>query len=111
MSSKIPAAKAKAYINYYRAGLPAGSLKSAWFSRDFIDEIIALNATHVLDGVRVYLARYNEDDPLGRFSEDTDTIIVVPTQAGTAGDGNDIQDAYINYSRVCPPYCDEDEGD
>lgn len=111
MSSKISAAKAKQYINNYRQGLPAGSLKSAWLDRDFIDAILALEQTHQLDGVRVYLARYSEDDPQGRFSDGTDTIIIVPTQSGFADGGSDIQDAYYDYSRICPPYCNHDEGD
>ncbi len=110
MSSQISAVKAKEYIGNYRQGLPAGSLRSAWLDRDFIDAILALESTHQLDGIRVYLAKYSEDDPDERFSADTDTIIVVPTQGGVTRGGNDIESAYYDYSRVCPPYCDGDEG-
>ncbi|MCP9749673.1 hypothetical protein [Ferruginibacter sp. HRS2-29] len=106
MSSKISADKAKVYINNYRQGLPPGALKSAWLDRDFIDAILALEQTHQLDGVRVYMARYSEDDPQGRFSANTDTVIIVPTEAET-----DIEDAYFNYSKICPPYCNHDVGD
>lgn len=111
MSSKISAAKAKEYINNYRQGLSSGSLRSAWINRDFIDAIIALDPTRQLDGVRVYLAKYTEDDTEGRFTAGSETIIIVPTESGTGDDGHDIDDEYYDYSRVCPPYCDNDEGD
>jgi hypothetical protein len=110
MSSPISVTKAKAYIDHYRDGLAPGALRSAWIGRSFIDAILALEDTHQLDGVRVYLAKYNENDPDGRFSADNDTIIIVPTEGGIAGTGRDIESAYHDYSRLCPPYCDGDEG-
>lgn len=110
MSANISAAKAKEYINNYRDGLPAGVMRSAWIDRSFIDAILALNDTHQLDGVRIYLARYTETDQDGRFSEGGDTMIIVPTQSGFGEPGHDIEDSYYDYARVCPPYCSHDEG-
>ena len=110
MSSQISATKAREYINNYRQGLPAGSLRSAWIDRSFIDAILALANTHPLDGVRIYLARYTEDDVNDRFSEGTETVIIVATENADADPGHDIEDAYYDYSRVCPPYCSNDEG-
>lgn len=105
MSTQISAAKAKEYIDNYRQGLPPGSLRSAWLNRDFIDAVIALSATHNLDGVRVYMARYTENDQQNRFSEGENTVIIVPTE-----EGEDV-DAYYDYSKICPPHCDGDIGD
>ena len=105
MSTQISAAKAKEYINNYRQGLPAGSLRSAWLNRDFIDAVIALSSTHSLDGVRVYMAKYTEDDAQDRFNEGEVTVILVPTEGG-----EDV-DAYYDYSKICPPHCDGDAGD
>lgn len=104
-STQITAAKAKEYINNYRVGLPVGSLKSAWLNRDFIDAIIALSSTEDLDGVRIYLGKHTEDDLEERFANGDITVILVPTV-----DGNDL-DAYYDYSKICPPHCDADEGD
>jgi len=104
-STKITATKAKEYINNYRQGLPAGSLRSAWLNRDFIDAVIALSSTETLDGVRVYLAKYTEDDPQEQFAAGDVTVILVPTAGGS-----DV-DAYYDYSKICPPHCDDDEGD
>lgn len=111
MSSQISAVKAKEYINNYRQGLPPGALRSAWIDKSFIDAVISLNSTTQLDGVRVYLAKYTEDDAEGRFSEGSDTVIIVPTESEGGDPGHDIEDAYYDYSRVCPPYCNNDEGD
>lgn len=110
MSSQISALKAKEYINNYRQGLPAGALRSAWIDKSFIDAIIDLNSTEQLDGVRVYLAKYTENDADGRFSEGSETVIIVPTASDAGDTGRDIEDAYYDYSRVCPPYCNQDEG-
>lgn len=107
MSTKLPAAKALEFIDYYQLNLPAGSLKSALLNRDIIDAIIALNATHQLDGLRVYLARYSENDTGGRYTKDVDTIIVVPTEETQSAEGQDIETEYHNYARLCPPYCGE----
>ena len=111
MSSQISAVKAKEYINNYRQGLPAGSLRSAWIDRSFIDVILSLESTRPLDGVRVYLAKYTEDDANSSFTEGTETVIIVATENVDADPGHDIEDAYYDYSRVCPPYCSNDEGD
>lgn len=110
MSAQISAAKAKEYIKNYSQNLPAGALKSAWIDRSFIDAILALETTHQLDGVRVYLAKYNEDDAEGRFSMGTETIIIVPTVNGIAEESPDVEDAYYDYARLCPPYCDNNGG-
>ena len=111
MSSKISAVKAKEYINNYRKNLPAGAMRSAWIDRSFIDAIIELEGTKQLDGVRVYLAKYNEDDGEGRFSEGNDTIIIVPTEDLSGDAGHDVEEDYFDYSRICPPYCRNDRGD
>ena len=110
MSAHISTEKAKEYISNYRQGLPAGSLRSAWIGRSFIDAILALNETHQLDGVRVYLAKYTENDSEGRFTAGSETVIIVPTESGFADPGHDVEDSYYDYSRVCPPYCSNDEG-
>ncbi len=104
-TTQITAAKAKEYINNYRDGLPSGSLRSAWLNRDFIDAVIALSSTETLDGVRVYLGKYTEDDPQEQFAEGDVTVILVPT-----ANGSDV-DAYYDYSKICPPHCAGDEGD
>lgn len=110
MSSQISAAKAKEYINNYRQGLAPGSLRSAWIDRSFIDAILNLAGSKPLDGVRVYLAKYTENDAQGRFSEGSETVIIVPTETVEEDEGHDVEDAYYDYSRVCPPYCKNDEG-
>ena len=81
-------------------------MKSALLNKDIIDAIVSLNATHQLDGLRVYMARYSENDPGGRYAKDVDTIIVVPTQETESSSGKDIETEYHNYSRLCPPYCE-----
>lgn len=111
MSAQISAVKAKEYIQNYRQGLPAGSLKSVWVDKSFIEAILSLNETHKLDGLRIYLAKYSEDDENGRFFAETDTMIIVPTENGTTGGEKDIESAYYDYDRLCPPHCDNDEGD
>jgi hypothetical protein len=55
--------------------------------------------------VRVYLEKYTEDDPEERFAEGDTTLIIVPTAGGS-----DV-DAYFDYTKICPPHCDDDEGD
>ena len=112
MSSQIPAVKAKEYIANYRQDLPPGSLRSAWIDKSFIDAIIALSATHQLNGVRVYMAKYTEDVSQTGFSAAAgdDTVIVVPTETGFAGGSKDIEGAYYDYAQVCPPHCDDDPG-
>ncbi len=110
MSTQISKKKALEYINHYRSGLPAGSIKSGWLNRDIIDAIVILLSTHQLTGIRVYLAKYTADDPENNIVKDTDTFILVPTQNGIAGN-MDIDTAYYDYTRICPPVCDGDEGD
>ena len=109
MSTNISKTTALEYINNYRNGLPPGSMKSAWLNRDFIDAILTLSSTHQLSGVRVYLAKYTEDDPDGLFVKDKDTVILVPTENGPDGD-KDVDSAYYDYSQICPPHCPTDEG-
>lgn len=104
MSTKISATKAKEYINNYRQGLPAGSLRSAWLNRDFIHAVIALSTEKNLDGVRVYLAKYTESDPQQRFAEGDVTVILVPTE------NEEDLDEYHDYAKICPPHCDHDAG-
>ncbi len=108
MSTVISAAKAKEYILNYRKDLPPGEMRSAWVNRDIIDAIIGLSSTNALDGIRIYLARYTEDDPGARFVKDTDTVIFVPTEENASGDAKDIKTAYFNYTRICPPVCKDD---
>ena len=110
MSTQIPAAKAWEFINNYRRNLPAGSLKSAWLNRDIIDACIALNETNQLDGIRVYPAKYSEDDPGGKYSKDADTIILVLTENSLANEGKNIDTAFFDYSQICPPHCPQDGG-
>jgi len=112
MSSQISAAKAKEYINNYREGLPAGSMRSAWIDRSFIDAIFSLSETHRLNGVRIYLARYTENISHGVFSagEDGDTMIIVPTEGDNPDSGQDVEDGYYDYAHICPPHCDGDAG-
>lgn len=110
MSAQISAAKAKEYIQNYRKGLPDGSLKSVFVDKSFIEAILSLDETHQLDGVRIYLAKYSEDDEKGRFVVDTETMIIVPTESGIVGAERDIDSAYYDYNHLCPPYCDNDEG-
>jgi hypothetical protein len=105
MSTQITKAKAMEYVNHYRDGLPSGSLRSAWLNRDFIDAIITLDGTATLDGVRVYLGKYTERGQDPEFNEGDVTVILVPTENG------DDLDAYHDYSKICPPHCDGDEGD
>ena len=105
MSTKITAAKAKEYIDNYRQGLPAGAIKSGWASRDFIDSLLTLAATENLDGIRVYLAKYTENDSLGRFAKGDVTMILVPTV------GEEDIDEYHDYMKICPPHCAADIGD
>jgi hypothetical protein len=104
-NSKISAAKAKEIIHHYRDGLPPGSLRSAWINRDFIDAILSLSSTEVLDGVRIYLGRHTESNPAQGVTAGDMTLILVPTVNGT-----DL-DAYYDYTKICPPHCDGDEGD
>ena len=110
MSAQISSAKAKKLINNYRQGLPPGSLRSAWIDKSFIDAVIALSATHQLNGVRVYLAKYTEAENHDGFSAAAgdDTIIIVPTENGITGP-EDVDAAYYDYAHVCPPHCDGDE--
>jgi hypothetical protein len=104
-STQIPAAKAKEYIEYYEQGLPPGAMRSGWLNKDIIDAIVELSKTHKLDGLRVYLAKYTEDDSKGRFKKDEDTMIVVPTEDGFVGAKKDVEDAYFDYTFICPPHC------
>ena len=110
-SSNISAQKAKEYINYYRHGLPAASLKSVLLNNEFIDRVIALSQTRQLNGVRIYLAKYSEDDQLKGVQKDDVTMIIVPTEEGILPGAKDIEDAYYNYGQLCPPHCKDDEGD
>jgi hypothetical protein len=109
--TNITAEKAKEYIDNYRIGLPAGSLKSCWLNRDIIDAIIELDNTSPLNGLRVYLAKYTEDLQDGKFLAGAVTLIAVPTVLGIVPDtGIDVATDYYDYSSPCPPHCDGDAG-
>jgi hypothetical protein len=109
--TNISAVKAKEYIDNYRLGLPAGSLRSCWLNRDIIDAIIELENTAPLNGLRVYLAKYTEDLLDGKFKEGDITLIAVPTVLGIVpGTGIDVATAFYDYSSPCPPHCDGDGG-
>lgn len=104
-TTHIPAAKAKEYIRNYETGLPPGAMRSGWLNSDIIKAIVELSKTKELDGLRVYLAKYTEDDADGQFKKNDETFIVVPTEKGFAGTRLDVQDAYYDYTQICPPHC------
>lgn len=114
LKSRIPKEIALEHIRYYRQGLDPSSIKSAWIDREFIEYVISNDPDKNITGLRVYLAKYKEgfepviDHPA---LKDLHTVIVVPTVSGVTGGHPDIQDAYFNYGRPCPPTCDDDGGE
>ena len=104
--SHIPREKAFEYIDNYKNNSPVGALESVWLDSELIDFIISMKQTPI-NGLRVYMARYTEDDTQGKYRKDENTVIVVPTIKGIVPErGIDMEDGYFNYGHPCPPECD-----
>ena len=113
LNSGIDKEDALGHINYYRQDLPENSIRSIYFDSAIID-FIAANAIDLrLSGLRIYLAKYDENFTPARENETLRnklTAIIVPTMPGTVGN-MDVPYGYFNYGSPCPPEkCDEDEG-
>lgn len=97
------------HINHHRRNLPPGAAKSIWLDREIIDFIAKNAQQYNLTGVRVYFAKYKigvDPVPTQPHLRDKQTAIVAPTVQGFTNE-TQIDIAYFNYGRPCPPSCNE----
>lgn len=111
LRSRLRKEDALKHINHHRHGTP-GTMKSIWLDRELIDFISQAANTSNISGIRIYFAKYKggvHPVPENPNIENKPTVIVAPTTVGFAAE-SDVDLAYFNYGRPCPPSCNGDEG-
>jgi hypothetical protein len=110
---QIPQSDAVTFINYYREGMAAGSVKSIWINQDILAFIVSESQQMPISGIRVYFGKYKEGvglvqstDAAKPYYKDTTTVILAVTET-TSGGNSDITDGYFDYGKPCPPYCND----
>jgi len=94
---------------------------SVWHSLEELEEFLAKAKEHGADGVRMYFGVYDRDYAAQPLYAGRQTIVLVATMQKETEKGNVSKDIYINtenstsilaynYARVCPPFCDADNG-
>lgn len=92
----IPKTTAQQYCKTFRQNSPTGAVKSHFFGRDKIDQILAQN--NVI-GIRIFYGTSRADD---------DTLKPELIISGVDNQGHNILNTnmILEFSRACPPFCE-----